>query len=253
MISAVVLVKDGEKNIKACLKTLGWCDETVVIDDFSKDKTNQIAQKMGARVFKRHLNNNFAAQRNFGLQKAKGDWVLFVDVDERITDRLAKEISQSVKKIEVNGFYLKRDDFFGGKRLCYGETAWIRLLRLGRKGTGKWQRLVHETWEIKGKRGELKEPLLHYPHKTITEFLKEINFYSSLNAQEFLKQGKRIGLIQVLAYPLAKFIQNYVIRLGFLDKTPGAVVALMMSFHSFLTRAKLYLLWKKGGWWETGK
>jgi len=253
MISAVVLVRDEEKNIKACLKTLSWCDETVVIDDFSKDRTNQIAQKMGARIFKHRLDNNFAAQRNFGLQKAKGDWVLFVDADERVADKLAKEIRQAVKEGEAHGFYLKRDDFFGGKRLCYGETARIRLLRLGRKGTGRWQRFVHETWEIQGRIGELKEPLLHYPHQAVTEFLKEINFYSSLNAQEFLKQGKRADLIQILAYPLAKFIQNYVIRLGFLDKTPGVVVALMMSLHSFLTRAKLYLLWKKGGWWETGK
>jgi glycosyltransferase involved in cell wall biosynthesis len=253
MISAVVLAKNEEKNIKACLKSLDWCEEAVVIDDFSQDKTAQIAQKMGAKVFKRHLNKDFASQRNFGLEKAKGNWVLFVDADERVTDKLAKEINRAIKDSQISGFYLKRSDFFGGRKLRYGETAQVRLLRLGRRGAGKWQRCVHETWEIKGTKGQLKETLLHYPHQTISQFLKEINFYSTLNAQAFLKQGKRAGLIQILAYPLAKFIQNYFIRFGFLDKTPGMVVALMMSFHSFLTRAKLYLLWKKGAWWEAGK
>lgn len=253
MISAVVLTKNEEKNIKDCLKTLAWCDEVVVIDDYSKDQTVNIAKKMGAKVFKRRLNDNYASQRNYGLGKARGDWILFVDADERIIDKLANEVKIIIKDKKLNGYYLKRQDIVWGKRLKYGETANVKLLRLGRKGAGEWQRRVHETWEIKGRKGELKEPLLHYPHPTIAEFLEEINFYSSLNAREFLKEGKRAGLIQIIAYPLGKFLKNYILRFGFLDGTPGMMIALMMSLHSFLTRAKLYLLWKKGDWWELRK
>ncbi len=253
MISAVVLAKNEEKEIKNCLKKLEWCDEAVVIDDYSKDRTVEIAKEMGAQVFSRRLEGDFAAQRNFGLRKAGGNWILFVDPDERVTPRLAEEIKTTIRKTSFAGFYLKRQDFLWGKRLMYGETPRVRLLRLGRKEAGKWQRRVHETWEIKGKVEELKEPLLHYPHSSLSEFLKEINFYSDLNALQFLREGKRAGLISIIGYPLGKFFQNYIFRLGFLDKTPGIILALMMSFHSFLTRAKLYLLWKKGGWWELKK
>jgi glycosyltransferase involved in cell wall biosynthesis len=253
MISTVVLTKNEEKNIKNCLQSVKWCDEIIIVDDCSDDQTVKIAKKMGAKVFSRRLKGDFAAQRNFALRQAQGEWVLFVDADERVPDQLAAEIKQAIENEKVNGFFLKRQDFFRGKRLQHGETASIRLLRLGRKGVGRWQRRVHETWEVRGELGELKEALFHYPHPTLTEFLEEVNFYSSLNAQEFLRKGKRAGLIQIIAYPPGKFLQNYIFRLGFLDGTPGAIVALMMSFHSFLTRAKLYLLWKKGDWWELRK
>lgn len=253
MISAVVLTKNEEKNLKDCFQSVKWCDEIIVVDDYSNDQTVKTAKKMGAKVFSRRLEGDFAAQRNFALQQAQGEWVLFVDADERVTNQLATEVKQAIEGEKVNGFFLKRQDFFGGKPLKYGETANVRLLRLGRKGVGKWQRRVHETWEIKGAVGDLKEPLLHYPHPTLTEFLEEINFYSSLNAQEFLKEGRRASLIHIIAYPLGKFLQNYILRFGFLDGTPGTIIALMMSFHSFLTRAKLYLLWKKGDWWELRK
>lgn len=253
MISAVVLTKDEEKNLDDCLQGLLWCDEIVIIDDYSQDKAVQVAAKFGAKVFQRHLQDDFASQRNFALRQTQGEWVFFVDADERVTPPLVDEIKKAVKEKEFNGFFLKRQDFLWGRPLKHGETASICLLRLGRKGAGKWQRRVHETWQIKGKVGELKEPLNHYPHPTISAFLKEINFYSSLNAQEFLKEGQRVNLWQLIAYPLGKFGQNYLFHLGFLDGPPGIIVALMMSFHSFLTRAKLYLLWKNGDWWESRK
>lgn len=249
-LSVVIIPRNEEKNIRECLKTLKWCNEIVVIDDYSEDRTAEIAKKSGAKVFKRHLDGDFAAQRNFSLKKAKNKWILFVDADERVTPKLAAEIKGAVKDEKFVGFNLRRQDFIWGRQLKYGETANVRLLRLGQKGAGEWQRRVHEIWEIKGRVGELKEPLLHYPHPTINKFLEEMNFYTGLNASEFLKEGRRVGLIQILVYPIGKFFQNYIFRLGFLDGTPGIITALMMSFHSFLTRAKLYLLWKRGDWWE---
>jgi len=245
MISAVVLTKDEEKNIGECLKGLRWCEEVIVIDDYSEDGTGEIAKKLGAKVFKRHLNNDFAAQRNFGLEKAEGDWVLFVDADERVTNKLADEIKQVTQKSAyarncVNGFFLRRKDFIFGKWLKHGETANIRLLRLARKGSGEWKRKVHETWEIKGKASELKNSLLHYSHPTINDFLKQINFHSTLHAEALRDEGVRPSLFRLVTNPLGKFIQNYIFKFGFLDGTPGFIVAMMMSFHSFLSRAKLY-------------
>lgn len=246
MISAVILSKNEEKNIKDCLESIRQlADEIILIDDNSTDKTTKLAEESRAKIFTHSLNNNFAEQRNFGLQKAKGDWIFFIDADERVSPKLKKEIKEKIKSTNLDGFYLKRQDFFGGRFLKHGETANICLLRLGRKGKGKWQREVHETWDIKESVGSLKNPLWHYPHPTLKEFIEHVNRFSTLHAQVLLKEGVEPSLFRLWANPFAKFIQNYIFRLGFLDKTPGIIVALMMSFHSFLARAKLYQLWKK--------
>lgn len=238
MLSGVVLTKNEGKNIEECLKAFSFCDEILVIDDFSTDKTVELGKKAGARVFKRHLDNDFAAQRNFALEKTKGDWVLFVDADERVDKKLASEIEKAIKAPHINGFYLKRRDFLWGRELRFGESGKMKLLRLGRKGAGLWQRKIHETWQIEGEKGILETPLQHYPHQTITEFLKEINFYSTLHSQEKVREGEKATLFKVIFFPLGKFIKNYFVNLGFLDGMPGLIVALMMSLHSFLSWSK---------------
>jgi glycosyltransferase involved in cell wall biosynthesis len=254
MISAVILTKNEEKNVLPCIKSLWWCDEIIVIDDYSTDKTVEKIQNakcksqnenVKLKIFKRSLKGDFAAQRNFGLEKAKGEWVLFVDADERVTPALAAEIKKKILKTRCNGFYLKRQDFWTERWFRYGETGNIKLLRLGKKSAGKWKRPIHEVWKIKGKIGTLKNPLLHYPHQTITEFIRDINFYTDLNAKFFYQQGVKASFWQILVYPLGKFFINYFWKRGFLDGLPGFIFALLMSFHSFLTRAKLWLLWQK--------
>lgn len=248
MISAVVLTKNEEKNIVDCLETLTWCDEILVIDDNSEDRTLEIAQKMGAKVFVHSLSEDFSKQRNFGLSKAKGEWVLFVDADERVLPELAREIKYQIansKNKDMNGFYIKRRDFMWGRELKHGETGNIKLLRLARKDAGRWEGMVHEQWRVNGKVGVLNNPLLHYPHQAITEFLREINFYTTLRAKELHKRGVKVQWQDIILYSKAKFIYNYFIKMGFLDGLPGLVFALLMSFHSFLVRGKLWLLWKK--------
>jgi glycosyltransferase involved in cell wall biosynthesis len=246
MLTAVVLTKNEEKNIKACLETLSFCDEIVVIDDYSEDKTVEIAQKLGTQVFKRKLKDNFAAQRNFALEKVKPGWVLFVDADERVPPKLRSQIKKSIGTPGIVGYYLRRRDVLFGKKLKFGETSKVRLLRLARRDAGRWERQVHEVWQVRRRTGELTAPLLHFPHPTITEFLEEINHYSSLHAQALFKEREKTNLFQIIFYPLLKLIQNYCFRLGFLDGMPGLIVALMMSLHSFLARAKLFMLWKRG-------
>jgi len=246
MLTGIVLTKNEEKNVRACFESLPFCDEVIVIDDFSQDQTVKIAKKLGAKVFKRKLAGNFAAQRNFSLTKAKRGWVLFVDADERVTPELRDQIKDAIKSKGIAGFYLRRQDVLFGKKLEFGETARVRLIRLARTGAGQWKRRVHETWQIKGRVEELTAPLLHYPHQAMTEFLKAVNFYSTLHAWSLFEERKRTGTFQIIFYPLGKFLQNYVFRLGFLDGMPGLIVALMMSLHSFLSRSKLYMLWKKG-------
>jgi len=258
MISAVVLTKNEEKNLERCLRSLQWCSEIIVIDDNSTDKTLEIAQEFRTKIFKKDLNEDFAQQRNFALRQgfdgelsrtAQGEWVLFVDADEEVSRELKDEILRETKEALVNGFYLKRKDYLFGKWLKYGETGNFKILRLGRRGAGLWERGVDEIWKINGLTKTLQTPLLHYPHQTIKEFLESINERSSLNAKVFYSQGKRAGFFEWLK-PFLKFIQNYFFKLGFLDGIQGFLLAVLMSFHSFLVRGKLFLLWKKEGGWK---
>lgn len=249
-ITAVVLAKDEEGRIERCLDSLKWCDEVVVVDDYSTDRTVERAQGRGARVFKRKLNGDFAGQRNFGLKKAKGEWVLFVDADEEISSSLSQEIVRRLQKTTNNkttNFYFKRKDFFINQWLNFGETAQIKLLRLAKKNSGAWEGKVHEVWQVKGKTGLLKEPILHYPHHDITGILGKINFYTDLRAQELAEKGIGVSLFPIIFYPLAKFLKNYLWFLGFRDGLAGLIFALMMSFHSFLVRGKLWQKQKKDG------
>jgi len=244
-ISAVILAHDNEDSIADTLSSVSFCDEVLVIDDGSVDKTVSIARKMGATVYTRSLDDDFAAQRNFGLEKARGPWVLFVDSDETVPDAMANEIQKVTRETTLNGYYLLREDVMWGRQLKHGETANVRLLRLGKKGDGVWHRPIHEVWDMPGEVGTLGNALRHVPHPDVAHFLDDINRYSTLNARHFFRSGVRTRGWQIVGYPTAKFIQNYIIRKGFLDSTPGIIVALMMSFHSFLTRSKLWHLQKK--------
>lgn len=246
MISAIILSHNSEAEIGRTLESLSWCDERIVIDDFSTDKTVDIAKKKKALVFTRVLHDDFAAQRNFGLEKAKGEWVLFVDSDEVVSKNLAEEIKKSLT-IDCSGFYIKRQDYLFGKKIEHGETSKVRLLRLAKKDSGKWERPVHEVWMVKGLIGELVHPLEHFPHPNVAQFVAEINRYSTVNARHLHAQNIKVPLWHIVAYPVAKFFVDYFWYRGFLDGTPGAIIALMMSMHSFLTRAKLWLLWHKHG------
>jgi glycosyltransferase involved in cell wall biosynthesis len=247
-VSAVILTKESEERIGSLIDSLSWCSEIILVDDCSKDNTIKIAKSRGARVFKRRLDRDFAAQRNFGLQKANFDWVLFLDSDEHLSPALTKEIVRRLKfakKKDVVGFCFKRKDFFINQWLNYGETAGVKLLRLGKKNAGSWKGKVHETWEIKGKILEMKNPILHYPHKNLTTVLEKINFYTSIRAQELYQKGVKTNVFQLVIYPWLKFLKDYFWLQGFRDGTAGMVFSLIMSLHSFLVRAKLYLLWQR--------
>ncbi len=246
MISVVIITKNEEKNLRKCLDSVLWCDELIVIDDFSQDKTVEIARKAGARIFNRELNSNFSSQRNFGLSKAKCEWVLFIDADEIVSNELKNEILEIIKRNKnVDGYFVKRNDFIFGSKVQHGEFGNIKLLRLGRVSKGKWEGRVHEEWRIKGEIDELKHSLLHYPHQSINEFIKEINFYTDIRAKELFDKGTKSNFISIILYTKLKFVQNYFLKLDFLDGTDGLILALIMSFHSFLVRSKLWLLWQK--------
>lgn len=249
MISAVVLTRNEETRIEKCLKSLkNIVNEIIVVDDCSQDKTCKIAKNFGAKVYIRKIKGDFSAQSNFGMKKARGNWILFIDSDEIITKELAKEIRNSLQsnKLEnVNAFYLRRKDFIWGRWLNHGESGSFRSLRLVKKNKGQWQRRVHQYFRVEGKTLELKNPLLHYPHPTLRDFLDSINRWSTWHALANSEEGKSSNILKIIFYPPSHFLMNFIFRLGFLDGIQGFVFAVIMSFHSFLGWSKLWIREKK--------
>lgn len=244
IFSVVVLTKNEEVNIERCLRSVAFADEIIIIDDYSTDKTVEIAKKYKAQVFQRRLEDDFSAQRNFGLEKAKGEWILYVDADEEVAPFLFQEIKNAVERNDGHdSYFIHRRDYWLGKEIKHGDVRPIRgggLIRLVRKNSGQWIGKVHETYESKGKAGRLLSYMNHYPHSTLKDFIADINHYSSLRAKELKEQGRKTNVIEIIFLPMGKFILNYVWRQGFLDGPEGFVYAFLMSFHSFLVRAKLF-------------
>lgn len=245
MITAIILAKNEENNIVDCIESITFCDEIVVINDNSTDRTEELAKKLGAKVITHPLNDDFSKQRNFGLSHAKNEWIFFIDADERVSKELASEVTGVTHTdSDTSGYYIKRIDWMWGKFLTHGETGDIFFLRLARKNTGKWVGKVHESWVSTKPTAELKAILYHYPHVTMQEFLKEINFYSTLRSEELFDGNVKTNWMKIIAFPAGKFIQNYIVKQGFLDGTQGLLFAILMSLHSFLVRGKLWLLWE---------
>ena len=242
IITTVILTKNEEDNIKGCLNSISFSDEIIVIDDNSDDNTAKIAKMMGAKVFVRDSREDFAGQRNFGLDKANGKWVLFLDADERVTKPLVEEISQSLNDSfqYVKGFYIKREEYFLRKKMSYGEVGNKKFLRLVVKGSGKWEREVHERYKINGQTKLLKHPIEHRSHKSLTSFIQSINKWSKIHSRSNKNEGKSANILKVILWPIAHFVKNYILKLGFLDGLYGLVFALLMSMHSFVAWGDLY-------------
>lgn len=240
-ISALILAKNEEKIIEKAIQSVSFCNEVIIIDDYSTDKTAEIARRNGAVVYERHLAHDFGAQRNYGVGQCRGEWILSIDADEYLSDSLKHEIKKAIQQDDFNAYYLKRRDVWWGRELKHGEVGSIQLIRLFQKGAGKWRGNVHEVYEATGNIGKLSNFLLHTPHPTAREFLSEINAYSSLRAHELYQNKKSVSIMEIIAYPFFKFMWNYIFKGGFLDGPPGFVYAFFMSFHSFLVRAKLYM------------
>lgn len=242
--TVVILTKNEEKSIKRCLRHVKeMAHEVLVIDDYSTDKTVTIAREEGARVIQHHL-ESFAAQRNVADQHVTSDWVMHVDADEVVEPALMDEIT-ALSDQEFYAYYLRRIDEFWGTVVRHGEVASAAstgFIRVYKRGSGTWEGAVHERFVTNVQTRTLAHALIHKPHGSIAEFLASINVYSTMRARELQRNGARASWVSLTIQPIGKFLYTYFARLGFLDGPAGFVYSFMMSFHSFLVRAKLYQL-----------
>ncbi len=266
-VSVLVCTKNEARNLKACLESVAWAGDLVVLDSGSDDDTVNIARRLGARVVQRPF-DNFSAHKNWALDNLDfaHDWVLILDADERVSPALAREIAAAVARPgEVCGYYLARQNFFCGKWIRHG--GWfpdynLRLLKLGR---GRYEsRLVHEHVLLDGPAGYLANPPAHDDYMGLERYFDRHNLYSSLEAVEAARIIRAAGqparslpaalrtrgperrrFLKNLAYrylparALIKFLWMYLLRLGFLDGRLGFRYCLLHAFYEYQVSLKL--------------
>jgi glycosyltransferase involved in cell wall biosynthesis len=266
-LSAIVLTRNEERNIDKCLSSVAFADEILVVDSGSTDRTVSLAEKHGARVVM-HPFTDFAAQRNFAMSQAKGDWILFIDADERVTPELEGEIKAVISSYPVipeifnrgssTGFPLKacgndkneelfvyaipRHNYFFGRRLRFSDARDDAPIRLFPGSGVQWTQPVHEKIVTNFPTRHLESPLLHYSTRDLAHYKQKIRDYIPLELETMRSKGIRPCLARALLLPPAKFFQLYLFKLGILDGIAGFQYAILSAGYTF---RKYWLYWRQ--------
>ena len=243
-LSAVIIARNEEANLPACLASLaGLADEIVLVDSESSDRTPAIARAAGARVAT-HAFDGFGAAKQRALDMATGTWALSIDADEVVTPALADEMRRLVaSEVEPNGFEVRRDVFFVGRHLRFGGMGNDWVLRLFRRTEGRFSAdRVHEHVEVRGRTARLRGSLEHHAYRTLTEHVEKMNRYTEMQAVLKTERGVRYRTWMWLRLPWEVFAR-LVLRLGVLDGTAGVLFATMSAYSAWLKYAKT---WRPG-------
>jgi glycosyltransferase involved in cell wall biosynthesis len=238
-ISATIITYNEERNIARAMESLRCCDEIVVVDSHSSDRTVEIAEKLGARVIENTW-PGYAAQKNFAAAQATYDWILSLDADEALSEMLEAEIWQ-LKKTgpKFDSYTMPRMAQYLGKWILHSGWYPDRKVRLFDRTRSKWVgEFVHESVVVEGTVGELEANLLHFTCQSLSEHLKTMDRYTTLAAEQLVSVGKRIGWVQLLLDPIWTFIRTYFFQLGFLDGVEGLAIAWMGAMYQFIKFAK---------------
>lgn len=243
-VSACVIAYQEEKAIKDCVDALSFCDEVVVVDSHSTDRTREIAAACGARVIE-HDWEGHIAQKNFAVSQARNDWVLCVDADERVTPELRERVQRVMAgDPSHDGYEVNRRTIYLGAWIKHGGWYPDRKTRLFDRRKGRWGGVNPHDHVIvdSGRVGRLDADLEHRSYDDIADHLRTIDFFSTISAREKLAKGQGWIELQLLFGAPFKFIKMFFLQLGFLDGWRGLIVATLGAFFVFLKYAKLWEL-----------
>ncbi|HHZ82359.1 MAG TPA: glycosyltransferase family 2 protein [Flavobacteriales bacterium] len=210
MLSTVIITLNEKRNIERCvLSAQKVSDEVIVVDSFSTDRTEEICRQIGVRFFQEEW-KGYSAAKNFGNSLATNEWILSLDADEEITDVLAEEIRVALNKNDREAYWIPRMTNYCGKWIKHGGWYPEKHIRLFRKTNVRWNEdEVHEDVEITGETGTLKNPMLHYSIRSISEHVQKAEKYSTLSALKMKRKGKRASFVKLYLGPLFKFWNDY--------------------------------------------
>ena len=230
-LTAIILTKNEQKNVVPCIDSLAWCEEIVIFDDYSSDRTAELAHQMGARVV-HHTFVDFAQQRNAALDFVESDWAFFVDADERATPELASEIQLAVQQEDKTGWWVPRHNYIFG-RLTFGAGYFpdyqLRVLRLGH---GRYVRPASEIVALEGEAGYLTRPLIHLNYETIAQFHAKQKSREGFEAVVLHQQGIRVRPRTFVGQPIQEFWRRFVTLRGYRDGWHGLRLCLLLAYYS---------------------
>lgn len=244
-ITALAITLNEEQNIERYIKSLHFADEIIIVDSFSNDKTVEIAKNLNVKVIQNKF-IDFSSQRNFAINQASNDWILFFDLDEHVTDDLRNEIIENIST--PNGkvaFFIKRQFNFLGKKINFGGWQNDKAARIFNKNFCTFDGLVHESLKIKGQSGKLKQKLNHESYNSFDLYNAKLNLYSKLQAKKLYTKKLKPNAYHFLFRPLYRFTWQYVYRLGFLDGKEGFILAYVHGFAVFKRYLQLWMKYRK--------
>jgi glycosyltransferase involved in cell wall biosynthesis len=242
-ISCIIITRNEAKNIRRCLKSVSWVNEIVLVDSHSTDDTKRIACKFTQKIFDLEW-KGFGPAKEFAKDQASGDWILSVDADEVVPEDLRQEIGGIVaSENPLDGYFIPRRSNFLGRWIKHGGWHPDFVLRLFRKSRGSFtDRLVHEEVKVEGRTGRLRNDLLHYTDPDFEHYLGKLNRYTSLDAAQLHQAHRKARLPDIIFRPPLTFLKMYLFKTGFLDRTPGLILAAASAFHVFSKYVKLWHL-----------
>ncbi len=229
-VIAVVLTWNEAHNVVPCVESLAWCDAVVVFDSHSTDETVALATGAGAHVIQ-HPFEDFARQRNAALDAVSGEWVFFVDADERATPELGDEIREAVECSSINGWWVPRHNYLFGhltRGAGYYPDYQMRLLRAG---TGHYERPASEVVVLDGQDGYLSQPLIHYNYLSVAEFHRKQRARETFEATTLHRQGVQVRPWTFLRQPLREFWRRYVTLQGYQDGLHGVRLCILLAYY----------------------
>jgi glycosyltransferase involved in cell wall biosynthesis len=238
-VSVVIAARNEAANIGACIESVSWAREILVVEDASTDDTERIARAAGATVLSKAF-VTIGLQRNAAISRASCAWILAVDADERGSPELGEEIARVIAAAECEGYRVPRRNIFLGREVRHGGWERDRPVRLFRSRYRYDSRRVHEHVEVTGRIGELSSSLTHEPYASLDSWLEKVGRYSGWWAEDCFEQGKRSGVLSVVFRPPVRFVTMYLARRGFMDGSRGAILAGMAAVSVFAKYARLW-------------
>jgi len=246
-ITALLIAYNEEEFIENYISSMDFVDELIIVDSFSTDKTCDIIKEFPhVKLYQRKF-DDFSSQKNYAIEKASNDWIIFFDADEVITKSLKEEIIKTVsKEADVIAYWIFRTTIYMGKEIGYSGLQNDKVIRLFRKEFCRYNgKLVHEEIEAKGKVGFLKNKMKHYSYKGIDAIIIKRNKYAQLQAESLYKKGKKPNAFHFLVKPAFRFFKHFVLKRGFLDGFQGFMISYIFGYTVFMRYVKLWLLHKK--------
>ena len=245
-ISVTIIAHNEAERIGACIDSVSWADEIIVVDSGSTDDTQEICRKRGAVVIQNSW-RGYAAQKNFALSKASHSWILSVDADECVSPGLAGEILSVLSDdAPAEGYRVPRKNIFFGRWLRHGDLWPDYQLRLFRRDAGAFnEKSVHESVVVEGRVGVFSAPLEHYSYDSLFDFFQRQVKYARLSAEDLSSGGIQPGIADFVIRPLWRFFKSYILKMGLRDGVNGLWVSAGSAYYVFMRAAFLWELCRR--------